>query len=83
LRIFRLDWEGEWKEEERGGQVLYENTEDKPYGFVVPQGASFGQPVAVVAAPEGARALDPHVALWSFLSTRACRSHDNPSFGCT
>ncbi|CAE7679690.1 unnamed protein product [Symbiodinium sp. CCMP2592] len=32
LAIYRLDWKGEWKEE-RAGQVLFENTEESPYGF--------------------------------------------------
>ena len=36
LQIFRQNWEGEWEEETKMSQVLYENTEEKPYGFQAP-----------------------------------------------
>ena len=36
LLIFRQNWEGEWEEETKMSQVLYENTEEKPYGFQAP-----------------------------------------------
>eukprot|EP00971_Amphidinium_carterae_P169652 3361352-Amphidinium_carterae.1 len=36
LQIFSQDWEGAWQQQTRMDQVLYENTADKPYGFLVP-----------------------------------------------
>lgn len=53
MRIFQLRLDGTWKEERNSAAVLYANTQKRPYGFVVPRGASRGQTLAVVTAPEG------------------------------
>jgi len=36
LAIYRQNWKGEWEEVTRQSQVLYENIEERPYGFLTP-----------------------------------------------
>eukprot|EP00971_Amphidinium_carterae_P057433 1135425-Amphidinium_carterae.1 len=52
LQIFSQGWEDVWQQQTRMDQVLYENTADRPYGFLVPAPSPRGKRVKFKPSPK-------------------------------
>eukprot|EP00971_Amphidinium_carterae_P340916 6479465-Amphidinium_carterae.1 len=63
LLMFSQGWEDAWQQQTRMDEVLYENTADRPYGFLVPAPSPRGKRVKFKPSPKRKPAPTPVLRL--------------------